>query len=110
MLHISKKWSKKLHVFIECFQAATLTGTYKLIKRDLQREGFDIHLIGPNEEIFFMGPNDKEYRYNYEQVTIVENKIDHLLRVKTLQASFFQLTDNFSNEQGTSVKKSLTFC
>ncbi len=91
MLHMyqSKNGVKKLNVSIECFQAATLTGTYKLIKRDLQREGFDIHLIGPNEEIFFMGPNDKEYRYNYEEVTIVENKIDHLLRVKILQASFF---------------------
>ena len=39
-----------------------MTGTYKLIKRDLQREGFNIEAIGPDEEVYFMGPNDKEYR------------------------------------------------
>lgn len=42
-------------------QAATLTGTYKLIKRDLQKEGYDLNLLGPDEEIYFMGPNDKTY-------------------------------------------------
>ena len=39
-----------------------MTGTYKLIKRDLQKEGFNFDVIGPEEEIYFMGPNDKDYK------------------------------------------------
>ena len=45
-----------------------MTGTYKLMKRDLQREGYSIGSLGPDEDLFFMGPNDKEYR-----------KLDHVL-------------------------------
>jgi hypothetical protein len=38
------------------------------MKRDLQREGYNIKSLGPDEDLFFMGPNDKEYR-----------KLDHAL-------------------------------
>ena len=82
---------------MNCFQAATLTGTYKLIKRDLQREGFDIHLIGPDEEIFFMGPNDKQYRcVYYKEVTIADIKLDRLLRVEILQGRFLCIPATFN--------------
>ena len=38
-----------------------LTGTYKLMKKDLQKEAFDINVV-KEDPIFFMGPNDKTYK------------------------------------------------
>jgi solute carrier family 27 fatty acid transporter 1/4 len=37
-----------------------MTGTYKLQKTDLQKEGFDVTQIA--DPIYFMGPKDTSYR------------------------------------------------
>ncbi len=65
-------------------ESATLTGTYKLVKRDLQKEGYNIvshqltfislssnieekfylfqDTLDPDVEIFFKGPVDKSFK------------------------------------------------
>ena len=47
-------------LFIRLIQELKLTGTYKLIKGDLQKEGYDIQLI--TDPVYFMGPGEVTYK------------------------------------------------
>ena len=47
-------------LFIRLISELQLTGTYKLVKRDLQSEGYDVHKV--SDPIYFMGPNEKTYK------------------------------------------------
>jgi len=47
-------------LFIRLIQELKLTGTYKLMKKDLQTEAYDVSKI--NDPIYFMGPQDKVYK------------------------------------------------
>ena len=47
-------------LFIRLIQELKLTGTYKLMKKDLQKESYDVSKI--NDPIYFMGPQDKVYK------------------------------------------------
>ena len=47
-------------LFIRLIQKLQLTGTYKLMKKDLQKEAYDVSKI--NDPIYFMGPKDKVYK------------------------------------------------
>ena len=47
-------------LFIRLIQELKLTGTYKLMKKDLQKEAYDVTNI--NDPIYFMGPQDKIYK------------------------------------------------
>ena len=47
-------------MFVRLIKELQMTGTYKLQKTTLQDEGFDVTKV--NDDIFFMGPKDEEYR------------------------------------------------
>lgn len=47
-------------LFIRLISELQLTGTYKLVKRDLQTEGYNVNKV--SDPIYFMGPNDKTYK------------------------------------------------
>ena len=47
-------------LFIRLIRELKLTGTYKLIKGDLQKEGYDISLI--TDPVYFMGPGEVTYK------------------------------------------------
>ncbi|XP_023328130.1 long-chain fatty acid transport protein 4 [Eurytemora carolleeae] len=47
-------------IFIRLVKHLDITGTYKLQKTELQKEGFDVERI--QDEIYFMGPKDVGYR------------------------------------------------
>ena len=47
-------------LFIRLIQDLPLTGTYKLMKKDLQNEAFDITRI--DDPVYFMGPKDNFYK------------------------------------------------
>ena len=47
-------------LFIRLIQELKLTGTYKLMKKDLQKESYDVSKI--NDPIYFMGPKDTTYK------------------------------------------------
>jgi hypothetical protein len=47
-------------LFIRLIQELKLTGTYKLMKKDLQKESYDVSII--NDPIYFMGPKDTVYK------------------------------------------------
>ena len=47
-------------LFIRLIQELKLTATYKLMKKDLQKEAYDVSKI--NDPIYFMGPKDTVYK------------------------------------------------
>jgi len=47
-------------MFVRLIRQLHLTGTYKLQKTELQKEGFDVNTIA--DPVFFMGPKDTTYR------------------------------------------------
>ena len=47
-------------LFIRLIGELKLTGTYKLIKSELQKEGYDISSI--SDPVYFMGPGDVTYK------------------------------------------------
>ena len=47
-------------LFIRLIQELKLTGTYKLMKKDLQNEAYNVSKI--NDPIYFMGPKDTVYK------------------------------------------------
>jgi solute carrier family 27 fatty acid transporter 1/4 len=47
-------------LFIRIIRELKLTGTYKLVKRDLQKEGYDVTQV--QDPIYFMGPKDMVYK------------------------------------------------
>ena len=47
-------------LFIRLIRELKLTGTYKLIKSELQKEGYDISSI--SDPVYFMGPGDVTYK------------------------------------------------
>jgi hypothetical protein len=55
------RYAQPLFVRLVSDAAVDMTGTYKLIKRNLQRQGYDPNQVG-SDRIFFKGPKDKEYR------------------------------------------------
>lgn len=60
-IDLSKKLPKYARpLFIRKIGEVELTGTYKLKKVQLQKEGFDINHV--QDPIFFMGPKDKSYK------------------------------------------------
>jgi len=47
-------------IFIRIVKKLDMTGTYKLQKTQLQKEGFDVGLF--EDEVYFKGPRDQRYR------------------------------------------------
>ena len=47
-------------VFLRLIKEVDMTGTYKLIKTRLQKEGYNVDQI--QDEIYFKGPKDDNYR------------------------------------------------
>ena len=47
-------------LFIRILRELPLTGTYKLTKKDLQKQGYDLTLF--EDPVYFMGPKDKTYK------------------------------------------------
>lgn len=48
-------------LFIRLVRQLELTGTYKLKKVQLQKEGYDIHQV-TEDPIYFMGPREQTYK------------------------------------------------
>ena len=47
-------------LFIRILSELPITGTYKLTKKDLQKQGYDLTQF--QDPIYFMGPKDKTYK------------------------------------------------
>ena len=47
-------------LFVRLTRSLELTGTYKIIKRNLQNEGYNVNAL-QGDPIFFKGPKDKMY-------------------------------------------------